>query len=321
MSDHPHQPVVIYGIEIPADVNVEYPVRLAGLDAPTQSLKRHVRTALWSESPTEVDEINLIDGRQQLGNRTLDDLIFQSRNAQRPFSAIRLGNVCAENRHWPVVPAVNALVQCKKITLQVLPVRFHCYTVNTSTCRGSLPPIRSFKRRDVHVMQQACELQPTMVSCSLIHAHEMREGGSPTLHLALHRPLRTLFQPIPFLHHLVAFGDFLDNTNRSDFRRPKTASFGFPSLTMPDSESAVAGPPRFRCKPFARELALDPGGATPSCIATAHMLPSLHSTNSASATFLITWLNPSPHAISVYASDGTLPHRPQDSIPACLLRR
>src|SRR5450631_806494 len=160
-----------------------------------------------------------------------------------------------------------------------------------------------------------------MLSCSLIHTREMREGGLPTLHLALRRLLRNLFQPTPFLHHLVAFDDFIDITDRSDFRRLITASFGCPSLAAPEINSAAAGPPRFRCQPFARELALDPGGATPSRIATAHVQPSLRSTNSAPATFLISWLNPNPHAISVYASDRALPHRPQDSIPACPLRR
>ena len=103
----------------------------------------------------------------------------------------------------------------------------------------------------------------------------------PTLHLALRRLLRNLFQPTPFLHHLVAFDDFIDITDRSDFRRLIAASFGCPSLAAPEMNSAAAGPPRFRCQPFARELALDPGGATPSRIATAHILPSLHTTNSA----------------------------------------
>ena len=106
------------------------------------------------------------------------------------------------------------------------------------------------------------------------------------MNLALRRLLRNLFQPIPFLRHLVAFDDFTDNIDRSDFRRLITMSCGCPSLIAPDMNSAVVGPPRFRCQPFARELAIDPGGATPSRIATAHMLPSLHSTNSASATFL-----------------------------------
>ena len=160
-----------------------------------------------------------------------------------------------------------------------------------------------------------------MFSCSFIHTREMREGGLPALNLALHRLLRNLFQPTPFLRHLVAFDDFTDNMDRSDFRRLMAMSCGCPSLIASDLNSAAAGPPRFRCQPFARELALDPGGATPSRIATAHVQPSLRSTNSAPATFRISWLNPNPHAISVYASDRTLPHRQQDSIPACPLRR
>src|ERR1035438_9310078 len=104
----------------------------------------------------------------------------------------------------------------------------------------------------------------------------MREGGLPALNLALRRLLRNLFQPIPFLRHLVAFDDFTDTIDRSDFRRLIATSCGCPSLIASDMKSAVAGPPRFRCQPFARELALDSGGATLSRIATAPVQPSLH---------------------------------------------
>src|SRR5512147_1186137 len=67
-------------------------------------------------------------------------------------------------------------------------------------------------------------------------------------------------------------------------------------------------------------LSHDPGGASPSRIATAHILPSFDGKNSASANFHISGLTTAPCMAPVYASDPALPRRPQDSVPACPLR-
>src|ERR1700760_3683183 len=61
-------------------------------------------------------------------------------------------------------------------------------------------------------------------------------------------------------------------------------------------------PLRFRRPPFGRDVAFDPGGATASRIAMPHMLPSTVPSVSASAKFFLSWLNPPPHPITVYAS-------------------
>src|SRR5487761_2090481 len=124
-------------------------------------------------------------------------------------------------------------------------------------------------------MQQVREPQLSCSLCRSIHTHQVRQRGTPALYLALRLLVRGLFQPTPFLHHLVTFGDFIDCMGRSDFRQP-ASSFGLPSLLAPDGSAppATAGSPMFRYKPFVRELALDPGGASPSRIATVHMLPS-----------------------------------------------
>src|ERR1700759_15328 len=90
-----------------------------------------------------------------------------------------------------------------------------------------------------------------------------------------------------------------------------------PPLTIP---ADVAGPPRFRHDPFAREMALDPGGAMAPCDSgTTHVAfgtpdgLGLHNV-------VISWLNPTPHAITVYASDPASPRRPQHSLPGGSLR-
>jgi hypothetical protein len=77
---------------------------------------------------------------------------------------------------------------------------------------------------------------------------------------------------------------------------------------------------RFQRWPSRHDVIHDPGGATPSRIATTCMLPSLDGKNSASANFHISGLTTTPYLAPVYASDPALPRRPQDSVPAGPLR-
>ncbi len=74
-------------------------------------------------------------------------------------------------------------------------------------------------------------------------------------------------------------------------------------------------PLRFRRVPFGRDVAFDPGGATASRIAMPHMLPSTVPSVSASAKLLLSWLNPTPHPITVYASHPPSPTTAQHSLP------
>lgn len=74
-------------------------------------------------------------------------------------------------------------------------------------------------------------------------------------------------------------------------------------------------PLRFRRVPFGRDVAFDPGGATASRIAMPHMLPSTVPSVSASAKLLLSWLNPPPHPITVYASHPPSPTTAQHSLP------
>src|SRR5215471_10447502 len=69
----------------------------------------------------------------------------------------------------------------------------------------------------------------------------------------------------------------------------------------------VAGSPRFRRDPFARDVLFDPGGTTVSRIATLHMLRSAISNSLRSRDFIIPWLNRTSHSTAVYASCSALP--------------
>src|SRR5215467_11965093 len=72
---------------------------------------------------------------------------------------------------------------------------------------------------------------------------------------------------------------------------------------------------RFRRVPFGRDVAFDPGGATASRIAMPHILPSTVPSVSASATFFLSWLNPTPQPIAVYALHPPSPTTAQHSLP------
>ena len=74
-------------------------------------------------------------------------------------------------------------------------------------------------------------------------------------------------------------------------------------------------PLRFRRAPFGRDGTFDPGGATASRIAMPHMWPSTVPSVSASAKFFLSWLNPPPHPITVYASHPPSPTTAQHLLP------
>ena len=90
----------------------------------------------------------------------------------------------------------------------------------------------------------------------------------------------------------------------------------FPS--WPAAACAAAGAmrsPRFRRVPFGRDVAFDPGRATGPRITDPPMLPSTDTNASTPASWFISWLNPTPHTIAVYASPWSSPATPQHSLP------
>jgi len=105
----------------------------------------------------------------------------------------------------------------------------------------------------------------------------------------------------------------------SDFSCPCIIGFGSSPSRCGTSRLCSLWPDmrslRFRRVPFGRDGAFDPGGATASRIAMPHILPSTVPSVSASATLFLSWLNPPPHPITVYASHPSSPTTAQHSLP------
>src|SRR5271166_1460799 len=122
--------------------------------------------------------------------------------------------------------------------------------------------------------------------------------------------------PPPLLAAL--FGCFIGSMDPSDSsplpRRLRLLDF--PS--RPVTAGAAAGEvrsPRFRRVPFLRDVASDPGRATGPRIAAPHILPSTDTNASAPATLILSWLNPTPRKIAMYAPSWSSPSTTQHSLP------
>ena len=95
----------------------------------------------------------------------------------------------------------------------------------------------------------------------------------------------------------------------------RLCSFELPSPARGLATAGDRRSPRFRRVPFRRDVVSDPGRVTAPRIAVPPMLPSTFPTGSASAIGGISWLNPTPHRIAVYASPGLSPSPTQHSLP------
>ena len=96
-----------------------------------------------------------------------------------------------------------------------------------------------------------------------VHTREVRLQGLPALCPALRLPRRDPFLPLPFLHRLVSFGDFIDSMERSD-SHPRCGELWSSLVRRPHRRPLVDadGSHRFRNGPFGRDVVQAPGGAS-----------------------------------------------------------
>ncbi len=60
-------------------IKIEHPAHSLRHQRPVQARQRPTRAAAWSEAVAEAVEVGLVDSIQDLGYRTLDDLVLQGR--------------------------------------------------------------------------------------------------------------------------------------------------------------------------------------------------------------------------------------------------
>ena len=229
------------------------------------------------EAVGEPEEVDFVDGAQHLGDRALDDLVLQGRHAERSLPAIGFRDVDAPHRLWPVAPGVDPRAEVLEIGLQVLLVVRHRDPVDSRTCLPLLTPERSFERLDIDVVQQGGEPGLDGRAGRRVHPREIGWQGDPALCPALPHLARVPSGLVPSL----GASRFLRRRHRyyEPVRLPTSARMAAPALPCrhPPPETNPAdpvGPLMFRRMLSMRDPAFDPGGATPSRIAMAHVLPS-----------------------------------------------
>jgi hypothetical protein len=75
-----------------------------------------MRAAAWPKPVREAEEVNFVDGAEDLGHRTLNNLVFERGDPERPLPTVSLGDIYPPNRLWPITARVNLRMQ----SLQVL---------------------------------------------------------------------------------------------------------------------------------------------------------------------------------------------------------
>ena len=91
MCEHPQQPLVVDRVEEATD-RVEHPVHVLRQARRVQRSQRQVRTPARPKSIGEAHEVDLVDGAEELSHRTLGNLVFQRRYAERSQSTVGFGD-------------------------------------------------------------------------------------------------------------------------------------------------------------------------------------------------------------------------------------
>src|SRR5258707_2965596 len=173
VPQHPNQPSVVDGVEEGSDVEIEHPVHALRHPRPFQGGQGRVRAAPRPKAVAKPKEVRLVNRIQHLGYRTLDNLVFERRNAEGPAAAVAFRDVRAAYRLGPVLSAVDPFVQVLKVTFQRLLVLVHRHPIDPRAGGPSLPPERPFERGDIDVMQQCPEPSLARSSGRVIHTPEV----------------------------------------------------------------------------------------------------------------------------------------------------
>ena len=200
------QPVPIKLAEKVADIRVEHPVHLLPADPHRQRIQRVVRASARPEPVGEAQEVRLVDGVQHPDDGTLDDLVFQRGDAQRPQPPVRLRDVRPARWPCPVAPAVNPVVQIPEVGHQVLPVVRPHHPVHARRGLRAQRPVGHHQPLQADMMQQRREPRFLIPSCYLTHTVQPAWRIVPGTASGMRCAVRVPLGQSPFLRRLRSLG-------------------------------------------------------------------------------------------------------------------
>jgi len=108
----------------------------------------------WSEAVRAVTEVLLVDRLQHVAHGTLDNLVLERRDPNRPFLAPVLGNEHTSDRLVSIPLRLQPPVQVPEILLQVLPVVVLRDSVYPHRRTPTDAPIGSLQRGHIDQMRK-----------------------------------------------------------------------------------------------------------------------------------------------------------------------
>lgn len=191
-----------HGIEEPLNVRVEHPVHLPPRETRRQRVQRIVRSTPRTEPVRQAQEFFLPDRTQHGHHGLLDDLVLQSRNAQRSHPPVGLRDEDPPGRQRPISSRVDPPVQVREAFRKVGFVLLPRHPINA----GSGSPFQGEEarghQRDRDVMQQGGELRLLIPPCDFPHTIQVGRRETPALRPARGFPGRVPLGGRPSLPHL-----------------------------------------------------------------------------------------------------------------------
>jgi hypothetical protein len=154
-----------------SDVGVEYEVHFSAGDPDDQGIQRIVLAASRSEPIREPEEVFLVD-RAQHRRRSLDDLVFESRDRERALAAVLLRNVAPPGRQRPVCSPVDLRVKVIDPAIEVLLVIRPYLAVDTWSRVAPDGEECGPQHRRVDMVEERCELLLLPLPCGLPYAFQ-----------------------------------------------------------------------------------------------------------------------------------------------------
>src|SRR6266851_883996 len=181
MLEEPLHPRMIKPGEEVADISVEYPVHLPLGGRRIIQNKRIVRATPGPEPIRETEKVLLVHRVQHLHHRTLEDLVLQRGDTERPLPPVRLRYVHPSRRARPVGTTADTAEQVFEVLSQVLPVGVPRHLIDTWSCLRVDSHIGRPQAIQVDVMQQCSEPCFLVPSCYFAHTFQPASAASPVL--------------------------------------------------------------------------------------------------------------------------------------------
>ena len=158
-----HQLLPVDALEVLADVHLHDPADLAPVHRVGQRVQCVVRRTPRPEPVAEAVELRLVDRIQDLlHHRSLDDLVLQRRDTERPYAPVRLGYLDPPHGFRPVRSPLHAAVQVEQPLVQPVPVLAPPHSVHARGRVSLQREVRLPQRLRRDVVQERGELLPRL---------------------------------------------------------------------------------------------------------------------------------------------------------------